>query len=281
MEFTKIDGLKISAEVKAEVKEEVGRLAEIGVVPCLAVVLVGDDPASKIYVANKQKACEAVGIKSLSYILPEDTEQDELDELIESLNESGEVNGILVQLPLPKHLDEDRVIKLISPKKDVDCFHPYNVGRLWTGDPFFLPCTPAGVIELIKRSGFEIEGKDCVVIGRSNIVGKPVSALLQAENGTVTMCHSKTKNLGEICKRADIIVVATGHPNTLTADMVKNGAVIIDVGINRKPDGKLCGDADYENISKKGVAMTPVPGGVGPMTIAMLMKNCVKAVSGE
>ena len=281
MEFRKIDGLKIAAEVKAEIKEETDKLKEIDITPCLAVVLVGDDPASKIYVSNKQKACEEVGIKSVSYMLPEDTEQEELEELIESLNESGEINGILVQLPLPAHMDEDRVLNLISRKKDVDCFHPYNVGRLWTGNPLFLPCTPAGIIELIKRSGFEIAGKDCVVIGRSNIVGKPVSALLQMENGTVTMCHSKTKNLPEICRRADIIVVATGKINTLTADMVKEGAVIIDVGINRLENGKLCGDADYESISKKGVAMTPVPGGVGPMTIAMLMKNCIKAISGE
>lgn len=272
-----IDGKKISEEIKNEVFEEVKKLKENGHVPCLAVVIVGNNQASKVYVNNKRKACEYVGIKSLSYELPEGTKESELLDLIDELNESRNVNGILVQLPLPKHIDESKIIMAVSPKKDVDCFHPLNVGALNTGEKGFLPCTPAGIIELIKRSEYDISGKNCVVIGRSNIVGKPVSMLLLSENGTVTICHSKTKNLKEICKNADIVVVATGKINTLTEDMVKEGSVIIDVGINRNADGKLCGDVDFEGVKNIAGAITPVPGGVGPMTIAMLMKNCLEA----
>ena len=240
-------------------------------------MLVGENSASKVYVNNKKKACEVCGISSLSYELPESTTEAELLELIQKLNEDKKINGILVQLPLPKHIDESKVILAISPEKDVDCFHPQNVGALHTGGKGFLPCTPAGILELIKRSGYDITGKECVVIGRSNIVGKPVAMLLLKENGTVTICHSKTKNLPEICKRADIIVVATGKRNTLTKDMVKEGAIVIDVGMNRNEEGKLCGDVDFENVKEKVEAITPVPGGVGPMTIAMLMKNCLTA----
>ena len=272
-----IDGKAISLEIKQEVKKEVEKLQKNGVFPCLAVVLVGENSASKVYVNNKKKACEVCGISSLSYELPESTTEAELLELIQKLNEDKKINGILVQLPLPKHIDESKVILAISPEKDVDCFHPQNVGALHTGGKGFLPCTPAGILELIKRSGYDITGKECVVIGRSNIVGKPVAMLLLCENGTVTICHSKTKNLPEVCKRADIIVVATGKRNTLTKDMVKEGAIVIDVGMNRNEEGKLCGDVDFENVKEKVEAITPVPGGVGPMTIAMLMKNCLTA----
>lgn len=272
-----IDGKFISSEIKNEVKREVEDIKNKGVEPCLAVILVGDNSASKVYVNNKKKACEYVGIKSLSYELPQETSQEQLLELIHELNESKNVNGILVQLPLPKHIDEKSIIMAISHKKDVDCFHPLNVGEVSTGGEGFKPCTPAGIIELIKRSGYEISGKNCVVIGRSNIVGKPAAMLLLAENGTVTICHSKTKNLDEICKQADIIVVATGKINTLTANMIKKGVIIIDVGMNRNNEGKLCGDVDFENCKEIASAITPVPGGVGPMTIAMLMKNCVTA----
>ena len=272
-----IDGKAISLEIKQEVKKEVEKLQKNGVFPCLAVVLVGENSASKVYVNNKKKACEVCGISSLSYELPESTTEAELLELIQKLNEDKKINGILVQLPLPKHIDESKVILAISPEKDVDCFHPQNVGALHTGGKGFLPCTPAGILELIKRSGYDITGKECVVIGRSNIVGKPVAMLLLKENGTVTICHSKTKNLPEVCKRADIIVVATGKRNTLTKDMVKEGAIVIDVGMNRNEEGKLCGDVDFENVKEKVEAITPVPGGVGPMTIAMLMKNCLTA----
>ena len=272
-----IDGKAISLEIKQEVKKEVEKLQKNGVFPCLAVVLVGENSASKVYVNNKKKACEVCGISSLSYELPESTTEAELLELIQKLNEDKKINGILVQLPLPKHIDESKVILAISPEKDVDCFHPQNVGALHTGGKGFLPCTPAGILELIKRSGYDITGKECVVIGRSNIVGKPVAMLLLKENGTVTICHSKTKNLPEVCKRADIIVVATGKRNTLTKDMVKEGAIVIDVGMNRNEEGKLCGDVDFENVKEKVEAITPVPGGVGPMTIAMLMNNCLTA----
>lgn len=272
-----IDGKAISTQIKEETAKEVQALQQKGIFPCLAVVLVGDNSASRVYVNNKKKACEFVGIRSLSYELPEQTTQEELLELIEKLNNDNTVNGILVQLPLPKHINESEIILAISPKKDVDCFHPQNVGLLHTGGDGFLPCTPAGVIELIQRSQNTIAGKYCVVIGRSNIVGKPAAMLLMKQNGTVTMCHSKTKDLAGICKQADIIVVATGKINTLTADMVKEGAVIIDVGMNRNAEGKLCGDVDFENCKEIAGAITPVPGGVGPMTIAMLMKNCVKA----
>lgn len=272
-----IDGKAISTQIKEETAKEVQAWKEKGNVPCLAVVLVGDNSASRVYVNNKKKACEFVGIRSLSYELPQETTQEELLQLIDKLNQDNTVNGILVQLPLPKHINESEIILAISPKKDVDCFHPQNVGLLHTGGDGFLPCTPAGIIELIQRSGYTIAGKHCVVIGRSNIVGKPAAMLLMKENGTVTMCHSKTKDLAGICRQADIIVVATGKINTLTADMIKEGAVIIDVGMNRNAEGKLCGDVDFENCKEIAEAITPVPGGVGPMTIAMLMKNCVKA----
>ena len=269
-----IDGKLISAEIKAEAAEEAAALKAQGIEPCLAVVLVGDNSASKVYVSNKQKACEAVGIKSVSHVLPGETTEEELLKLIDELNADKSVHGILVQMPVPKHIDDRKVIMAISPDKDVDCFHPVNVGYLHTGAKGFLPCTPAGIIELIKRSGHSIEGKNCVIIGRSNIVGKPVAMLLMQENGTVTICHSKTKDLSGICRGADIIVSATGKVNTVTADMVKEGAIIIDVGMNRNAEGKLCGDVDFENVKEVAGAITPVPGGVGPMTIAMLMKNC-------
>ncbi|MBS4959554.1 MAG: bifunctional methylenetetrahydrofolate dehydrogenase/methenyltetrahydrofolate cyclohydrolase FolD [Clostridiales bacterium] len=273
-----IDGKVISLAIKEEVKQEVEKVKGRGVNPSLAVILVGDNPASKVYVKNKKKACEFTGIKSVSYELPQDTTENELLDLVEELNKSKNIHGILVQLPLPKQIDENKIIMSIAPEKDVDCFHPMNVGYVYTGSKeTFLPCTPAGVIELIKRSGYEISGKQCVVIGRSNIVGKPAAMLLMRENGTVTVCHSKTKNLPEICRAADIIVVATGKRNTLTPDMIQEGAVIIDVGMNRDENGKLCGDVDFDGCSQKAAAITPVPGGVGPMTIAMLMKNCLSA----
>ncbi len=270
-----IDGKKISLMIKEEIKKDVLKLKEKGIIPTLAVVIVGENPASKVYVRNKKKGCEEVGINSLSYELKEETTEEELLNLVKELNEREDVNGILVQLPLPKHIDENKVILSINPEKDVDCFHPYNVGLVSTGNEGFLPCTPAGIIELIKRSGFEIAGKNCVVIGRSNIVGKPAAMLLLKENGTVTVCHSKTKNLSEICKTADIIVVATGKRNTLTPDMIKEGVIIIDVGMNRDENNKLCGDVDFNGCYPLAKAITPVPGGVGPMTIAMLLNNCI------
>ena len=269
-----IDGKAISAEIKAEAAAEAAELKAKGIEPCLAVVLVGDNSASKVYVSNKQKACEAVGIKSVSHVLPGETTEEELLKLIDELNNDANVHGILVQMPVPEQIDDRKVIMAISPEKDVDCFHPVNVGYLHTGAKGFLPCTPAGIIELIKRSGHSIAGKNCVIIGRSNIVGKPVAMLLMQENGTVTICHSKTQDLAGICRGADIIVSATGKLNTVTADMVKEGAIIIDVGMNRNAEGKLCGDVDFENVKEVAGAITPVPGGVGPMTIAMLMKNC-------
>ena len=269
-----IDGKAISAEIKAEAAAEAAELKAKGIEPCLAVVLVGDNSASKVYVSNKQKACEAVGIKSVSHVLPGETTEEELLALIDELNKDANVHGILVQMPVPKQIDDRKVIMAISPEKDVDCFHPVNVGYLHTGAKGFLPCTPAGIIELIKRSGHSIAGKNCVIIGRSNIVGKPVAMLLMQENGTVTICHSKTQDLAGICRGADIIVSATGKVDTVTADMVKEGAIIIDVGMNRNAEGKLCGDVDFKNVKEVAGAITPVPGGVGPMTIAMLMKNC-------
>ena len=272
-----LDGKKVSARIKAEAAKEVEALKEKGIKPCLAVVLVGNDPASKVYVRNKKRACEEVGIISSEYVLPEETTQEQLEELIDTLNESENTDGILVQLPLPKHLDEKAVINRISVNKDVDAFHPVNVGKIMIGDYDFLPCTPAGVMELIKESGIDVAGKHCVVVGRSNIVGKPQAMLLLHQNGTVTVCHSKTANLKEECLRADIIVAAVGKENIITADMVKPGAVVIDVGMNRNAEGKLCGDVDFENEKEIAGAITPVPGGVGPMTIAMLMKNTVKA----
>ncbi|MBZ4670108.1 MAG: methenyltetrahydrofolate cyclohydrolase/5,10-methylenetetrahydrofolate dehydrogenase [Oscillospiraceae bacterium] len=268
-----INGKEVAARVKAEVRNEVLRLKEKGIDTGLAVVIVGNDPASRVYVNSKKKACEEVGINSYEYALPEETTQDELLKLVGELNADERVDGILVQLPLPKHIDENAIINAISPQKDVDAFHPFNVGRIMIGEYNFLPCTPAGVMELIKSAGIELSGKDCVVIGRSNIVGKPMAMLLLHKNATVTICHSKTRNLKEICSKADVVVAAVGRANFVTADMVKDGAVVIDVGINRLPDGKLCGDVDFEGVKEKAGYITPVPGGVGPMTIAMLMKN--------
>lgn len=273
-----IDGKVISAQIKDEVKEKVAKLKESGKEVTLAVILVGNDPASAVYVGNKKKACEYTGINSVSYEFPEETTQEELVKLVQELNDREDIQGILVQLPLPKHIDEDTIIKTISPSKDVDGFHPQSVGALSIGQKGFVSCTPAGIIQLLKRSGVEIEGKECVVIGRSNIVGKPMAMLLLRENGTVTVCHSRTKDLKEVTKRADILVVAIGKPKFLTADYVKEGAVVIDVGIHRGEDGKLCGDVDFDSVAPHTSAITPVPGGVGPMTIAMLMNNCVESV---
>lgn len=272
-----IDGKKIAAQIKDEVKCDVERLDRKGRKVCLSVIQVGKDPASSVYVRNKKNACAYVGIESLSYELDETVEEDELLALVEELNQNDKVDGILVQLPLPGHMDEDKVIRAISPDKDVDGFHPESVGRLCIGEKGFLPCTPAGIIELLKRSGVSIDGKECVVVGRSNIVGKPMSLLLLRENGTVTVAHSHTKNLKEITRRADILVAAVGKPLFITADYVKEGAVVIDVGIHRDENNHLCGDVDFENVKGKASAITPVPGGVGPMTIAMLMRNCVTA----
>ncbi len=273
-----IDGKLISATIKEELKVKVAKLKEQGITITLAVIQVGSDPASCVYVNNKKKACEFIGIQSLSYELKEETSEEELIALVEQLNQRKDVNGILVQLPLPKHIDEDVIIKTISPNKDVDGFHPMNVGALNIGQPGFVSCTPAGVIQLLKRSNISIEGKECVVLGRSNIVGKPMAALLLRENGTVTICHSRTKNLTEVTKRADILVVAIGKPKFITVDYVKEGAVVIDVGIHRNENNKLCGDVDYDSVIDHVSAITPVPGGVGPMTIAMLMNNCVESI---
>lgn len=271
-----IDGKIISNEVKERVRLEVEELAKKGINTTLAVIIVGEDPASKIYVSNKKKACEALGIRSLEYALPADTTQEELLALIKTLNEEKSVNGILCQLPLPRHLDETEIINAISPEKDVDAFHPQNVGHIMIGDYDFVPCTPAGIIEMLDHECISAEGKKCVVIGRSNIVGKPMSMLLLHRNGTVTTCHSRTKELAEICRSADILVAAVGRAKFVTADMVKPGAVVIDVGMNRE-DGKLCGDVDFEAVKDIASAITPVPGGVGPMTIAMLMQNTLTA----
>ena len=276
-----IDGKKISAEVKEEVRVKVAALKEKGVSVGLAVVLVGEDPASKVYVNNKKKACEALGIESFEYLLPADTTQEDLLELIEKLNDDERVDGMLVQLPLPRHLDEKAVIAAISPDKDVDAFHAVNVGKIMIGDYTFAPCTPSGIIELIERSGISLEGKNCVVIGRSNIVGKPMSMLLLHKNATVTICHSRTKNLADVVKGADVVVAAVGKAKFVTADMVKEGAVVIDVGINRMDNGKLCGDVDFDAVAPKCSYITPVPGGVGPMTIAVLMQNTLKAAEAK
>lgn len=273
-----IDGKLISKQIKDELKGKVESLKSEGREVCLAVIQVGCDPASTVYVGNKKKACEYIGIKSLAYELPEETTEEELLGIISKLNKDDSVHGILVQLPVPKHINEEHIINAISPAKDVDGFHPASVGALSIGKKGFVSCTPAGIIQLLKRSGIEIEGKDCVVIGRSNIVGKPMAMLLLRENGTVTVCHSKTKNLKEVCKRADILVVAIGKPKMIDASYVKEGATVIDVGIHRNENGKLCGDVDYEAVEPVAGAITPVPGGVGPMTIAMLMNNCVEAV---
>lgn len=272
-----IDGKIISAAVKEEVAKQVEALKAKGITPGLAVIIVGDDPASKVYVANKKKTCEQLGMHSEEYALPADTAQEELLALIDRLNKNDQINGILCQLPLPDHLDEEAVINAILPEKDVDAFHPQNVGKIMTGDYDFLPCTPAGIMEMLRYEKIDVQGKECVVIGRSNIVGKPMAMLLLHRNGTVTICHSKTKNLAAVCRRADILVAAVGRPNFVTADMVKEGAVVIDVGINRTPEGKLCGDVDFENVRQKASYITPVPGGVGPMTIATLMKNTLTA----
>ena len=273
-----IDGKAVSASVKAEVAEETEKLKEEkGLNVGLAVVIVGNDPASRVYVNNKKKACEAVGFQSFEYALDENTTQEQLLDLVNKLNSDTSVNGILVQLPLPKHIDEKAVINAISPAKDVDAFHPENVGRIMIGEYSFLPCTPAGVMRLIESTSVDITGKQCVVIGRSNIVGKPQAMLLLQKNGTVTICHSKTKNLKEICLGADILVVAIGRAKFVTGDMIKEGAVVIDVGMDRDENGKLCGDVDFESAEKKAGYITPVPGGVGPMTIAMLMKNTLTA----
>ncbi len=274
-----IDGKKISAGIKEELKEKVALMKEQGITVSLAVIQVGNDPASSVYVGNKKKACEYIGIRSLSYHLSDETTEEELLSLIGELNGREDVNGILVQLPLPGHISEDKVLDSISPLKDVDGFHPMNVGALCIGKPGFVSCTPAGIIQLLKRSGIEIAGKECVVVGRSNIVGKPMALLLLRENGTVTIAHSKTADLKEVTKKADILVAAVGRPRMITADYVKEGAVVIDVGIHRNADNKLCGDVDYESVAPKCSAITPVPGGVGPMTIAMLMYNCVESVS--
>lgn len=273
-----IDGKKISGEIKDELKEKVAQLKEKSVEVTLAVIQVGNDPASTVYVGNKKKACAYIGINSLAYELPEETTQEELLNLVRQLNDREDVNGILVQLPLPAHIDEDTVIRTIAPEKDVDGFHPQSVGLLSIGQKGFVSCTPAGIIQLLKRSGIEIDGKECVVVGRSNIVGKPMAMLLIRENGTVTVCHSHTRDLKEVTRRADILVVAIGKRQFITADYVKEGATVIDVGMHRKEDGKLCGDVDFDSVEPVAGAITPVPGGVGPMTIAMLMNNCVSSV---
>ena len=276
---TIIDGKAISLQIKDELKERAAALKASGIEIALAVIQVGDNPASCVYVRNKKKGCEYIGIGSLSFELPEKTTQEELLALIGELNERADVNGILVQLPLPAHIDEDTVIKAIDPKKDVDGFHPQSVGALCIGQPGFVSCTPAGIIQLLKRSGIEIAGKECVVLGRSNIVGKPMALLLLRENATVTIAHSKTKNLKEVTKRADILIVAVGRPKMVTKDYVKEGAVVIDVGINRDENNKMCGDVDFDDVAPVCSAITPVPGGVGPMTIAMLLNNCIESVN--
>lgn len=272
-----IDGKKISTQIKDELREKATEMKKQGKEACLAVILVGNDPASTVYVGNKKKACEYIGIRSLSYELPEETSETELLELIGKLNADNAVNGILVQLPLPKQINEDKVIAAIAPEKDVDGFHPTSVGNLCIGRKGFVSCTPAGIIQLLKRSGVAMEGKECVIVGRSNIVGKPMSLLMLRENATVTVCHSRTKDLKEITKRADILIVAIGKPKFITADYVKEGAVVIDVGIHRGEDGKLCGDVKFDEVCEHTSMITPVPGGVGPMTIAMLMNNCIES----
>ncbi len=272
-----ISGKEVSSAVKSRIKDEISILKEKGISFGLAVIIVGDNPASRVYVNGKKKDCEEVGIISYEYALPETTTQEELMDLVQKLNNDDNVDGILCQLPLPKHLDEKSVINAINPDKDVDAFHPENVGRIMIGDYSFLPCTPAGVMEMIKTTGISISGKECVVVGRSNIVGKPMSMLLLHESGTVTICHSRTKDLKEVCRRADILVAAVGVPKLITADMVKEGAVVIDVGMNKQDDGKLCGDVDFENVKEIAGYITPVPGGVGLMTRAMLMQNTLTA----
>ena len=273
-----IDGKKISQQIKDELKEKVAELKANGKTGALAVIQVGTDPASSVYVRNKKNACAYIGIGSLAYELPEETKEEELLQLIAELNTKEEVKGILVQLPLPKHICEDKIIQSISPKKDVDGFHPQSVGAMTIGQKGFVSCTPAGIIQLLKRSRIEITGKNCVVIGRSNIVGKPMALLMLRENATVTITHSKTKNLPEICKQADILIVAIGKPQFIGSAYVKEGAVVIDVGIHRDENNKLCGDVKFDEVEPIASAITPVPGGVGPMTIAMLMNNCVQSI---
>lgn len=273
-----IDGKLISQQIKDELKEEVAQFKAEGIDICLTVIQVGSDPASSVYVRNKKKACAYIGVESRSYELPEETSEEELIKLVEELNADESVNGILVQLPVPDHIDEDKIIRTISPDKDVDGFHPVSVGRLWIGEKGFLSCTPAGIIQLLKRSNISIEGKECVIIGRSNIVGKPMAALLLRENGTVTVAHSRTKDLKEVAKRADILIVAIGKERFITSEYIKEGAVVIDVGMHRDEANHLCGDVDFADVEPHSSAITPVPGGVGPMTIAMLMNNCVETV---
>ena len=272
-----IDGKEVSTHVKTKVKEEVEILKEKGIEPALAVIIVGNDPASRVYVNNKKKACEFTGMRSVEYALPEETTQEELLAIIDKLNEDSSINGILCQLPVPKHISEKAVIERISPKKDVDVFSAENVGKMWQGDYDMASCTPMGVIELLDYYGIDVCGKNCVIIGRSNIVGKPMASLLLERSATVTICHSRTKNLPEITSKADLIVAAVGRAKFVTADMVKEGAIVVDVGINRNEDGKLCGDVDFENVKEKCEFITPVPGGCGPMTIAVLMKNTLLA----
>ena len=273
-----IDGKAISAEIKEELKEKVAEYKKQGVEITLAVVKVGNDPASAVYVRNKEKACKYVGITSRTLALPEETTEEELLKVVNDLNEDKSVNGILVQLPLPKHIDESKVLLAIDSNKDVDGFHPVNVGKMVIGEETFLPCTPAGIIEMLKRTDVEISGKECVVIGRSNIVGKPMSMLMLKENATVTIAHSRTKDLKEVTKRADILIAAIGKAKFVTADYVKEGAVVIDVGMDRDENGKLCGDVDFDSVSQVASAITPVPGGVGPMTVTMLLVNCLRSV---
>lgn len=275
--YTRIDGKEVSAAVRNEITEQVAKLKENGITPGLAVIIVGNDPASRVYVNNKKKGCEQTGMNSFEYALPEETTTEELISLIEKLNEDEKVHGILCQLPVPKHIDEEKVLNAISPEKDVDAFHPVNCGKVMTGDYKFAPCTPAGMVEMLKYYNIPMEGKNCVIIGRSNIVGKPMAMLMLKNNATVTVCHSRTENLAEITKQADILVAAVGRPKFVTADMVKDGAVVLDVGINRMEDGKLCGDVDFDAVCEKTSYITPVPGGVGPMTITMLLKNTLKA----
>lgn len=277
MVYKLLDGRDLAKRMRQAMKLEIQSMAEEGIVPGLAVVIVGNDPASRIYVNNKKKDCEEVGIKSFEYALPEETSEDQLMGLIDALNQDPEIDGILVQLPIPGHLDEAKVIRRISPDKDVDAFHPYNTGELMIGRPVFMPCTPAGVMELIKDAGIDVTGRNCVVVGRSNIVGKPMSMLMLHANATVTICHSRTKDLKAICRQADILIVAIGKADFINADYVREGAVVIDVGMNRRDDGKLTGDVDFESVSVKASAITPVPGGVGPMTRAMLLKNTIRA----
>ncbi len=273
-----IDGKAISAQIRKEIAAESAAFeSKNGYRPGLAVIIVGNDPASEVYVRNKRRACDEVGFYSEAYELPESTTQAELNALVDKLNADDKIHGILCQLPLPRHLNENEVILRIAPHKDVDAFHPYNVGKIMIGDYSFLPCTPAGVMALLERSGIDVCGKECVVVGRSNIVGKPQAMLLLHKSGTVTVCHSKTKSLAEVCRRADILVAAIGKPEFFTADMVKEGAVVIDVGMNRRSDGKLCGDVDFASVEPKASYITPVPGGVGPMTITMLMQNTLTA----